>query len=56
MTAALRSGGVASIASHRRGRDVGYSEARAPEWRTLASHLPRPRWPSLGESDDDRLL
>jgi hypothetical protein len=44
------------MASQRCARDVDFSEARAPEWRTLASHLPLPRWPSLGESDDDRLL
>jgi hypothetical protein len=36
--------------SQRRARDVGSSEAR-----TLASHLPRRRQPSLGASDDDGL-
>jgi hypothetical protein len=55
-TATLRSGGATSMASQRRARYVSFSEAHAPEWRTLASHLPRPHWPSLGESDDDKLL
>jgi hypothetical protein len=36
-------------------RNVGSSKSRAPEWRSLASHLRRRRRPFLGVSDDDRL-
>jgi hypothetical protein len=41
--------------SQRRVRDVGSLEARTPDWRPLASHLRRRRWPSLGTFDDDGL-
>jgi hypothetical protein len=51
-TTALRSGGATSMASQRCACDVDSSEAHTPEWRTLASHLPRPRRTSLGASGD----
>jgi hypothetical protein len=48
--------GGAHVAADPRGAcDVGSSEARAPEWRTLGSDLLRQCRPSLGASDDDGL-
>jgi hypothetical protein len=47
----LRECGGGSRGAH----DVGSSHARAPEWRTLPSHLLRRRRPSLDASGDDEL-